>query len=83
MNRLISLSIIALVSMTTFASADYIDDMVTKAEKSVVTATARLEKARACQADRVTCLEGLRTAAQKSADRAAKKLEAINASTAK
>jgi len=79
LNKII-LTAITLVSLSNMpaSAGDYIDDMVAKAQKSVVSAQARLDKALLCQKDKPTCLTGLRQAAQKSADRAAAKLAAIN-----
>ena len=65
-------SIIALLATTSVASADMLDDRLAKAQKSVENALARLEKAKACIADRPTCIEAERAKVEKAAKRLAK-----------
>lgn len=77
--RNIILAGVAFIFSYGVAHADVIDDNLAKAQKSVITAQARLVKAQACADDRETCLKDMTTKAQKSADRAAKKLAALMA----
>ena len=69
-----TLIVALMVAFASVAHADVIDDNVAKAEKSVVKATERLEKAKACQANREVCMAEMVSKAQKAAERANKKL---------
>lgn len=59
--------------------ADVLDDNLAKAEKGVISAQKRLDNAKQCIANRPVCLADLTAKAQKSADRAAAKLAALQA----
>lgn len=58
------------------AHADVLDDNLVKAEKSFTNAQLRLDKAKACIANRPICLADLTAKAERAAKRAADKLAA-------
>lgn len=66
-----------LFSIVPAASADYIDDQITKAEKRVASAEANLIKWRDCAAQREVCMTELRAKADKSLASAQKRAEAL------
>lgn len=61
------------------ATADVLDDNLVKAEKSFTNAQLRLDKAKACIANRPICLADLTAKAERAAKRAADKLAAYTA----
>lgn len=80
--RKLILSTVAVFALIGVAKADILDDNLAKAEKSVISATKRLEAAKQCIANRPVCLADLTTKAQKSSDRAAAKLAALKSANA-
>ena len=65
----------AFAATTAVAHADIVDDQLAKAQKSVATATTKLEKAKACAAIHDQCLADMKAKAEKRLTNAQKALQ--------
>lgn len=76
--RNIILATLVALSFTSSAMADIVDDNLAKAQKGMITAQKRLDKATACQAIHDQCLADMKAKAEASVMRAQKKLAAFD-----